>query len=262
MRYNPLLQLQLGGPERPLFCIHPAGGSSTVFGSIAQHLPDGLPVYGLQAKALSDPSAGHSSIREMAGCYLEAMRGVQPQGPYRLLGWSFGGVVLQEMTAQLEAQGQTLEIGILLDSGLSGDAFSVLEPRDEADLLTEQAEAFGISGQGLTEESLKAAMLLEAKRRGLMPQAAHIGDVELMLQMMQQTLVLMTRWVGCPRLNAPIAFVRASDNERSDLQNRLTALTSGRAQFFDVPVVHNRMCDQGHSYIIALLVEDILNLAR
>jgi nonribosomal peptide synthetase DhbF len=243
-----------------LFCIHPAGGSSTVFSSIVQHLPVDLPVYGLQAKALSDGEAGHSSIREMADCYVQAMRRVQPQGPYRLLGWSFGGVVLQEMAAVLEAQGQTLEIGILLDSGLSGDAFSDLEPRDEAELLTEQAEAFGISAQGLTEESLKAAMLLEEKRVGLMPQAAEIGDVELMLQMMRQTLVLMARWAGCPKLNAPIAFIRASDNDRTDLQDQLSALTYGSVRIFDVAAVHYRMCDQENSENIASVIQDVLQL--
>jgi thioesterase domain-containing protein len=258
MGYDPLLPLRSDGSERPLFCIHPAGGSSTVFSSIVQHLPVDLPVYGLQAKALSDGEAGHSSIRKMADCYVQAMRSVQPQGPYRLLGWSFGGVVLQEMTAQLEAQGQTLEIGILLDSGLSGDAFSDLEPRDKAELLTEQAEAFDISAKGLTEESLKTAVLLEAKRRSLMPQAAEIDDVELMLQMMRQTPVLMARWAGCPRLNAPIAFIRASDNNRTDLQDQLTALTAGYARVFDVAAPHDRMCDQEHSEIMAHLVQAVL----
>jgi nonribosomal peptide synthetase DhbF len=260
MGYDPLLQLRVHGSERPLFCIHPAGGSSTVFSSIVQHLPVDLPVYGLQAKALSDGEAGHSSIREMADCYVQAMRRMQPQGPYRLLGWSFGGVVLQEMAAVLEAQGQTLEIGILLDSGLSGDAFSDLEPRDEAELLTEQADAFGISAEGLTEGELKAAVLLEAKRVGLMPQAAEIGDMELMLQMMRQTPALMARWAGCPRLNAAIAFIRASNNERSDLQDRLAALTSGSVRIFDVAAPHNKMCDQEHSETMARLVQAILSL--
>jgi pimeloyl-ACP methyl ester carboxylesterase len=262
MGYDPLLPFRSDGSERPLFCIHPGGGSSTAFSSIVQHLPVDLPVYGLQAKALSDAGAGHASIREMADCYVQAMRNLQPNGPYRLLGWSFGGVVLQEMAAQLEAQGEILEIGILLDSGLSGDDFSDVEPHDEAELLTEQAEALGIAAEGLTEEALKAELLLAAKRHGLMPEAAEIGDGELMLKMIQQAPVLMAGWVGCPRLNADITFIRASDNSRTDLEDKLTALTSGSVLIFDVPAPHNKMCDQDHSPIIALLVEDIMNLAR
>jgi thioesterase domain-containing protein len=190
------------------------------------------------------------------------MRSVQPQGPYRLLGWSFGGVVVQEMAAQLETKGETIEIGILLDSGLSGDDFSDLEHRDEAELLTEEAKALGIAVEGLTAASLKEAILLAAKRDGFLPPAAEIGDVDLILQMMRQAHELLVKWTGCLRLNAPIAFVRASDNEPSDRQDRLAALTSGRVQIFDVPAPHNKMCDQDHSPIIALLVEDIMNLAR
>jgi thioesterase domain-containing protein len=212
----------------------------------------------MQAKALSDPIAGHSSIREMADCYVQAMRNVQPNGPYRLLGWSFGGIVLQEMAAQLEAQGERLEFGILLDSGLSGDDFSEVEPHDEADLLTEQAEALGVAIEGLTEESLTEAILLAAKHDSLMPSAAEISDVDLMLKMMRQAPALIAQWTGCPQLSAAIAFVRASDNERSDLQDRLAALTSGRVQVFDVQATHNRMCDQENSDSLARIIQELL----
>jgi thioesterase domain-containing protein/aryl carrier-like protein len=260
MGYKPLLQLQRGGPERPLFCIHPASGSSTVFSSIAKHLPDDLPVYGLQAKALSDSGTGHSSIFEMAECYVQAMRSVQPQGPYRLLGWSFGGVVLQEMAAQLEAQGQTLEIGILLDSGLSGEDLSDEESRNKAELLTEHAETLGIAINGLSEGSLKDAILLAAKRDGLMPAAAEISDVDLSLEFMLHAPTLMASWSGCPRLTTAITFIRASDNERSDLQDRLAALTSGSVRIYDVAAVHNRMCDQENSKDMARIIQDLLQL--
>ncbi|MDN2584325.1 non-ribosomal peptide synthetase [Aquibium sp. ELW1220] len=259
MKYDPLLRLRAHGSERPLFCIHPAGGSSTVFTHIARLLGDDIPVYGMQAKALSDPSAGHSSIREMANCYVQAMRSVQPIGPYRLLGWSFGGMVLQEMAAQLEAQGESLEVGILLDSGFSGDDFSSAEPHDEEKLLTNQAEALGIAVEGLTEDSLKGAILLAAKREGLLSSAAEIKDVDLILQIMRQAPAMMAGWTGCSRLNAVIAFVCASDNERSDLQERLAALTSGRVHFFNVTAPHNKMCDDINSPLMAQLIGGLLN---
>jgi len=163
------------------------------------------------------------------------------------------------MAAQLEAKGEILEIGILLDSGISGDDLSDVEPHDEAELLTEQAEALGIAVEGLPEEALKTEMLLAAKRHGLMPQAAEIGDVELMMKMIRQTPVFMAQWAACPRLNGPIAFIRASDNHRADLQDRLAALTSGRVRIFDVPAPHNKMCDQDHSPITALLIEEALS---
>jgi thioesterase domain-containing protein len=262
MGYDPLLPLQTHGSERPLFCVHPAGGSSTVFANIANLLPDELPVYGMQAKALSDPSSRHSSVREMADCYVNAMRNVQAKGPYRLLGWSFGGVILQEMAAQLAAEGETLEIGILLDSPLSGDDFSEPDHKDKVGRLTEYAEALGIFGKDLSEEAIKEAILLAAKREGVMPAIAEINDVDMMLEIMQQAPTLMASWTGCPRLSAAIAFIRASDNARTDLQDRLSQLTTGLVQIFDVPATHNTMCDKDSSLNIARLVEEILKSVK
>jgi thioesterase domain-containing protein len=46
----------------------------------------------------------------MAARYLEALHAVQPTGPYRLAGWSMGGVVAYEMARQLEGQVEQLAI--------------------------------------------------------------------------------------------------------------------------------------------------------
>jgi hypothetical protein len=73
-----------------------------------------------------------------------------------------------------------------------------------------------------------------------------------------------TSSAGSPRqqLTAAITFIRASNNDRSDLEDRLAALTSGPAQIFKVAATHNTMCDQDHSSIVALLVNNVLNQAR
>jgi thioesterase domain-containing protein len=187
------------------------------------------------------------------------MRKLQPKGPYRVLGWSFGGIVVQEVAAQLEAQGEALEMSILLDSALSGDEFPDLGHIDDTDLLIDQAEALGIAVEGLGEESLKEAILLAAKGDGFFPVAAEISDLDMMLQMVRHAPTLMAKWARCRQLTAPITFVRASDNARSDLQERLTEVTSGCVQIYDVPAIHTKMCDQSHSPIIAALLERILN---
>jgi hypothetical protein len=80
-----------------------------------------------------------------------------------------------------------------------------------------------------------------------------------MLEIMQQAPTLMASWTGCPRLTTAITFVRASDNERIDLQDRLSELTSGRVQIFDVPATHNKICDKSNSQIISKLIEESLS---
>jgi thioesterase domain-containing protein len=54
----------------------------------------------------------------MATDYIARIRNIQPQGPYRLLGWSFGGLVAYEMATQLQHLGETVDQLVLLDSRL------------------------------------------------------------------------------------------------------------------------------------------------
>ena len=57
----------------------------------------------------------------MASDYLEQIRRIQPNGPYHLLGWSFGGYVAHSMAAQLEQQGEKVALLALLDSNVDPD---------------------------------------------------------------------------------------------------------------------------------------------
>jgi thioesterase domain-containing protein len=44
------------------------------------------------------------------------MRTIQPHGPYRLAGWSLGGVLAYEMATQLTAQGETVDYLAIFDA--------------------------------------------------------------------------------------------------------------------------------------------------
>jgi thioesterase domain-containing protein len=66
----------------------------------------------------------------MAALYLRAIRAVQPQGPYFLGGWSFGGVVAFEMAQQLQAQGQAVALLAMLDAYFAPDPGSPLLGKD------------------------------------------------------------------------------------------------------------------------------------
>ncbi|MFC3970823.1 alpha/beta fold hydrolase, partial [Rhizobium lemnae] len=256
--YDPLLPLRTSGTDRPLFCVHPAGGSASVFMTLAQLLPDEIPVYGLQAKSLSPGQVGHSSVKEMAECYVGSMRKIQPEGPYRLLGWSFGGLIVQEMAAQLEAAGSVVETAILLDAGLSGDEFENAEDLDETQFLRRQAEAFDLNLDGVADENHKQAILEQAMRTGLLPPTSTLSDLEPVLRAMQAAPRLMSDWPGCKQLSGPIIYVRASDNKRMDLPERLTQVTSGTFEIVDVCAAHKDMCNAQESNKIAAIAAAIL----
>ncbi|MGG7517727.1 amino acid adenylation domain-containing protein [Allorhizobium undicola] len=113
---DPVLPIRERGHGAPLFCVHPVLGMGWGFYSLAGHVSDDTPIYAFQSEGLRDLSALPQSVEEMAGRYVDHMRRIQPQGPYHLLGWSFGGLVAHEIARQLRDQDEQVAFLGLLDS--------------------------------------------------------------------------------------------------------------------------------------------------
>lgn len=111
-----LVELTDGPAERPWFIVHAIAGSVFGYAALAGELADTFKVYGVQAAGLSAGSAAESSLDRMARNYLRAIREVQPAGPYRLAGWSMGGLLAFEIAQQLERDGERVESLVLLDA--------------------------------------------------------------------------------------------------------------------------------------------------
>ncbi|MDH4411803.1 MAG: amino acid adenylation domain-containing protein [Rhizobium sp.] len=113
---QPMLPIKAHGNRPPLFCIHPLLGLGWGFFGLAQHVGEDVPIYALQADALSDAQAGPRSLEGMAARYLERIRSRQPRGPYHLLGWSLGGLVAHEIARLLREDGEHVAFLGMLDS--------------------------------------------------------------------------------------------------------------------------------------------------
>lgn len=111
-----LLPLRTAGEETPLFCVHPAGGLSWCYAGLMSSLEADYPIYGLQARGIGKKEALPQSLDDMAADYIEKIRTVQPKGPYRLLGWSLGGNVIQAMATQLQSRGEEVSLLVMLDA--------------------------------------------------------------------------------------------------------------------------------------------------
>ncbi|MBV8367934.1 MAG: amino acid adenylation domain-containing protein [Candidatus Eremiobacteraeota bacterium] len=108
------IPVRSGGTEPPLFLIHELFGDDLYFTRLSRHIAADVPVYGVPAVPLDEPQL--HSVEEIAARKLEMILAVQPAGPYRIAGWSFGGVVAYEIAAQLLARGLPVEFLGLIDS--------------------------------------------------------------------------------------------------------------------------------------------------
>ncbi|MET9567055.1 amino acid adenylation domain-containing protein [Streptomyces tauricus] len=112
-----LVPMRSSGDRAPFFCAHTVLGLGWEYGWLADSVPDGQPLYALRPRGMDDGEAElPDSLSRMAADYVAQIRTVQPTGPYHLLGWSFGGNVVQEMAAQLQDAGEEVAALVVLDS--------------------------------------------------------------------------------------------------------------------------------------------------
>ena len=111
-----LVLLKPGAMAEPLFIAHGLGGSVMELRQVANAIDTCRPVYGIEARGLDGNAEPFDSIEDMARFYIEAIRQIQPQGPYLLAGFSFGGLVALEIAQLLLREDETVQLLALLDS--------------------------------------------------------------------------------------------------------------------------------------------------
>jgi polyketide synthase 13 len=98
-----------GCVDLPVHFFHPAGGPTSVYLPLVDRLPDSTPCYGLEREC-------EDSVPVRVARHLQVVRAIQPEGPYRLAGWSFGGTLAFEAACQLQAAGAEVELLALIDT--------------------------------------------------------------------------------------------------------------------------------------------------
>ena len=99
------------GSRLPFYFVHGIGGDLVFLKPLAEALPDDQPLFGLRAMGTDEREEPDADIASMARRYLDAIRTVQPAGPYHIGGFSSGGTIAFEMAQQLLADGQ--DVGLL-----------------------------------------------------------------------------------------------------------------------------------------------------
>lgn len=113
-----LVPLRPEGSGPPLFCVHAVSGSAYSYAGLARLLPDGVPVYGIEAPGFDDGRSTPDAIPALVDDYCALLRAACPEGGLRLLGWSMGGILAYETALRLAAEGIGVDRIVLVDSGL------------------------------------------------------------------------------------------------------------------------------------------------
>ena len=276
---SPVVPLQPGGSLPPLFVVHAADRGVMTYVNLVRHLGPEQPVYGVQdvGEDLGRPLA------QIAADHVRAVRAVQPEGPYHLAGWSFGGYLAFEMASQLERQGQEVAFVGLLDAMSpalaqawpgSEDVGAPLDmacsvaarmrrpfPVEDAELegmdadqqvryLVEALHAHDAAPEGFGEANLREMCgVMNDRRRGL---AGHVPG----------------------RFSGPVTLFRASiapsEHEWEALASTAeekrtlgwSRLTDGPVQVHRVPGNHTSMNAEPHVRVLAQKVREALASAR
>lgn len=139
---TPVIAIQPKGSQPPFFCIPGGVGTAFYLHSLAFHLGQDQPFYGLQARGMDDRAEPQTNVEAIAVDYIDALKNIQPTGPYFFGGHSFGGQVAFEISQQLQKQGD--EIGLLAIFDIPAPLFSsfIIAGWDDTKYMSEVVRLF------------------------------------------------------------------------------------------------------------------------
>ena len=111
--------LQPRGDRVPFFCVPGTSEDPYYFRNLARRLGREQPLYVLRGPRAAGERSRHT-VEQTAGNFAQAMRHVQPKGPYALGGHCYGGIVAFEVARQLSAAGERIALLTLLDTPTPG----------------------------------------------------------------------------------------------------------------------------------------------
>lgn len=117
-KWTPLVPMggqKLSG-QRPVFLIHGWLGNVVWLKPLADELRTDMPVYGVEAQGIDGTLPFLESIEEMAALYVRHIFTIDPIGPYRIIGYSGGGVIAFEMAQIIRRSGREVELLGMLDT--------------------------------------------------------------------------------------------------------------------------------------------------
>ena len=114
-----LITLRASSHGSPLFLIHPAGGTTSIYEALAAELRPGFPVYALQSQMSAGASDEFASVREMASGYADLIMHSSLEGPVRLAGFSAGGLFAHAVARELERRDRVVSLVAMIETPIA-----------------------------------------------------------------------------------------------------------------------------------------------
>jgi thioesterase domain-containing protein len=270
----PLVPREKDDPRRPLFVVHPVGGTVIGYSELARQLGPKQPVYALESRGMDGSLPPCTTIEEMAALYVESIRTLQPSGPYLLGGWSMGGVVAYEMAQQLVRMGERVEVLMLIDSQVPNGRPSHVTNEDEAlqQAFVALVEEFVGNGFKVPEELVKTLgreellhVIMEAARQAnlALPDVG-IDQVRALRDVFEANLRATWHYKPTTYEGEQFTLLRASKAAAGQTEDRgWAALAStSRLDIHEVPGAHFELLKQPSVQAVAERLREYLGRAH
>lgn len=177
---------------------------------LVAQLATGRPVWGLQAQGVEDGLPPLQDVQSMAERWVAALRSRQPQGPYALCGFSFGGLVVLEMARLLQGAGQAVAPLVLLDTHVARDlgALAQIGSRLVRGARTVAALPPALRGAWLRGTCGRMAGRACGPRPGDLPAPSGLSDAQRAVH--QAAMAAMAAYRPRPLAGVPLVYVRAA----------------------------------------------------
>ncbi|MBJ6641278.1 hypothetical protein H4K36_31750 [Streptomyces sp. DHE7-1] len=265
--WEPVLPLRAQGTRPPLFCVHPVVGDGFGYVGLLRSLGPDQPVYALQGTGPANGRWRPATMGGLAAEYVSRVLEIQPKGPYRLLGWSFGGVLIHEMAVQLRERGERVELLAMLDSVPPNehDRRAHADAVGEADVIRALLDAVGAPPEeiaavdgGRVPEPEELLRLLAPALGASAP--ADPAALDALIDTCRYHGELMVRWVPRVYDGDLLSFTATAEARRAGTVGRATAAelwgpyVTGPVVDHPVDAQHLQLVEPGHIDFIGRVV--------
>jgi thioesterase domain-containing protein len=284
----PVTPIQPRGTLPPFLCVHPGALDVHCYDDLARALGENQPFFALQPPELDNyRSLGGTSVasdkplEEVAAACVEAVRAIQPHGPYYLGGWSMGGILAFLAAQQLQREGEEIALLAVFDSPAppSGEQSSDHDDRELISVFTSflgarRGQPLPLDPAELEDLDLDArfALLLErAKEARAIPPDSGQSQIRFLFQVFKNGLLAAVRQLGqChpPVYPGAVTLFRVNDVLGSfdeifpDINVQWARFSSEPLHLHDVPGDHYTMFLEPNVQVFAERLNEELKAAR